>query len=372
MKKLKLILLLLPVIGFMSCGKDDGGSEEPKKEVRPKNLEQYNLVSEGLKDYYKSDEFFYIGAAIEPGSIDKPLEVALMKRHFNSLTAENVMKWSTLQPTEGNFVWTHADKIVNFAQENGMKVRGHTLVWHSQAPNWIFLDNGVTASKALVLQRMRDHITAVMTRYKGKVYAWDVVNEAISDNQSDIYRSDSKWQNICGEEFILEAFRTARQVDPAAKLFYNDYAATQPVKRDKIFNLLKKLKDENLVDGVGLQGHWNVDAPSNERIIDAFDKYKSLGIELHITELDVSIYPNSSDLQTTYTETVAQKQMIAYARFFQLFRSYKNNVTNVTFWGLADNHTWLDNHPTPGRKNYPFLFGTDYNPKPAYFAVINF
>ncbi len=370
---MRIVFIIFLLLGIFGCGSDEGNEPEiADKQVRPKNIEQYNLVPEGLKDYYPHNIYFNIGAAIEPQSLDNIREVTFIKRHFNSLTAENVMKWSSLQPTEGNFNWANADKIVNFAQENGMKVRGHTLVWHNQAPNWIFLDNGVTASKTLVLQRMRKHITEVMTRYKGKVYAWDVVNEAISDNFNDFYRTDSKWQNICGEDFILEAFRTARQVDPNAKLFYNDYAETNATKRDKIFTLLKKLKDENLVDGMGLQGHWNVDAPSNELIIAAFDKYKSLGIELHITELDVSVYPSSSDVQSSYTQELADKQMIAYARFFKLFRSYKSNITNVTFWGLADNKTWLDNHPVIGRKNYPFLFDTSFNPKKAYFAIIDF
>ena len=209
-----------------------------------------------------------------------------------------------------------------------------------------------------------------MTHYKGKVYGWDVVNEAIDDG-SRTYKN-TLWYQICGTDYIFEAFRAARAADPAAKLFYNDYSATNATKREKIYNLLKSLKDEGLVDGMGLQGHWNIDAPSNELIIDALDRYKSLGIELRISEMDVSIYPQTSNPESAFTSELSLSQAVAYGRFFKLFRSYKDNITGVTMWGLADNHTWLDNFPVTGRKNYPLLFDMDLVPKQTYFTVINF
>jgi len=362
------ISLILISILIISCTKEDPAPSDKVK--RPKNLTEYNLVSEGLKDYFTSDEYFYVGAAIKPTTVDNADEVKLIKRHFNSLTAENVMKWSYLQPIEGTFAFENADKIVTFAQANGMQVKGHTLCWNNQVPDWIFKDGTATASKELVLQRLRTHITTVMTHFKDKVYAWDVVNEAIDDG-SDNYKA-TRWYGICGEDYIIEAFKAARAADPNAKLFYNDYSATNATKRDKIFNLLKKLKDQNLVDGMGLQGHWNISAPSNELIIAAFDKYISLGIELQITEFDVSVYTSDSDSQISYTTELAQMQAIAYGRFFNLFRTYKNYITGITFWGLADNYTWLDNFPVVNRKNYPFLFDGNYNPKLSYFTVINF
>lgn len=368
MKSIRCTLLLILSIGIIACSNDDPATVE--KEKRPTNLDQYNLVSEGLKDYYKSDEYFYMGAAIKPTTVDNPDEVKLIKRHFNCLTAENVMKWSYLQPTEGTFHFDNADKIVAFAQANGMQVRGHTLCWHNQIPDWIFKDGTATASKELVLQRLRDHITTVMTHFKGKVYAWDVVNEAIDDG-SGTYKA-TKWYSICGEDYIIEAFKAARAADPDARLFYNDYAATNATKRDKIFTLLGKLKDQNLVDGMGLQGHWNISAPSNELIIAAFDKYKSLGIELQITEFDVSVYTSDLDPQSLFTADLAMMQNIAYGRFFKLFRTYKDAITGIIFWGLADNYTWLDNFPVANRKNYPFLFDGNYDPKQGYFTVINF
>lgn len=361
------ILMLLISVGTTSCKKEESPADKDK---RPKNLEEYNLVTEGLKDYYTSIDYFDIGAAVRPAYFSDPDKVRLIKRHFNSLTAENEMKWSSLEPTEGNFNFTDADNIVAFAQENGMKVRGHTLCWHNQIPSWIFIDGDVTASKELVLQRLRTHITTVMTHFKGKVYAWDVVNEAIDDG-SATYRT-SLWYTICGEDYIIEAFKAARAADPDAKLFYNDYSEVNPAKRDKIYDLLVKLKAQYLVDGIGMQGHWNIDYPSNSLLIDALDKYKSLGLQIQITEFDVSVYTSNSDPESLYTAELAQKQAIAFGRFFTTFRNYKTYITSITFWGLADNYSWLDNFPVPGRKNYPFLFDENYLPKQAYFTVINF
>lgn len=375
MNSYKQLLFLLFLLIFISCSKKNDDiipeqEEEKEENTRPKNLAEYNATSEGLKDYYIPGQFFYIGAAIEPSATTNASDVELMKRHFNSLTAENAMKWSELQPAEGNFNFTQADKIIGFAQANGMKVRGHTLCWHNQVPDWVFKDGSQEASKELVLERLRTHITTVMEHFKGKVYVWDVVNEAIDDGGS--HYKNTNWYRICGEDYIFEAFKTARKVDPEAKLFYNDYSATTAAKRDKIYALLGKLKNQNLVDGIGMQGHWNIETPSSSHITTAFDLYKSLGIEIQITELDVSVYLSNSDVQSDYTTEMAAKQANAYKRFFKLFRDYKNDITSVTFWGLADNHTWLDNFPVSNRKNYPFLFDTSYNPKSAYFSVIDF
>ena len=357
-------IILLFSFGLHSCEKQ----EDPGDDQMSLYLNEYRQSNEGLKDYFPHDSYYYFGAAVKPSTVDNPAEVKLLKRHFNSLTAENVMKWSYLQPAEGSFNFTDADKIVAFAQANNMVVRGHTLCWHNQVPDWIFRDGGSTASKEKVLQRLRDHISTVMTHFKGKVYAWDVVNEAIDDG-SGTYKA-TQWYQICGEDFIIEAFKAARAADPTAKLFYNDYSAVNPVKREKIYTLLETLKGQDLVDGIGLQGHWNIDYPSDALIIAAFDKYKSLGIELQITELDVSVYTSNSDPERSYTDALAQKQADVYKRLFNVFRNYKTDITGITFWGLADNYTWLDNFPVAGRKNYPFLFNMTYEPKLAYFKVI--
>ena len=358
-----LFLLLTFYIGVVSCNKDNTTGLQKK-------IDEYNQSDVGLKDYYTPEDYFYLGVAIPLSFIDNQKKTNLMKRHFNSITAENEMKWSSLQLTEGTFTYTNADKIVAFAEANGIKVRGHCLCWHNQVPSWIFKDGQATASRDLVLQRLRTHITTVMTHFKGKVYAWDVVNEAIDDGSS-VYRN-SQWYAICGEDYIIEAFRAAREADPDAGLFYNDYTAIDPTKRDKIYDLLVKLKAEDLVDGIGLQGHWNIGYPSGLLISDAFNKYRSLGIELQITELDVSVYTSNTDPETTYTDAIEEKQSAAYSRFFNEFRTFKDDITGVTFWGLADDYTWLDNFPVRGRKNYPLLFDVNLDPKPAYFEIIDF
>jgi len=362
-----LILLSIFFIVVPSCSKNDNPVEETELQ---KKIKEYNQSDEGLKDFYTLTGYFDMGVAIPASFVDNQEKANLIKRHFNSITAENDMKWSSLQPTEGNFNFTNADKIVAFAQSNNMKVRGHCLCWHNQVPSWIFKDGAATASKELVLQRLRTHITTVVNHFKGKVYAWDVVNEAIDDG-SEVYRN-SQWYTICGEDYIFEAFDAARVADPDALLFYNDYTAVDPVKRDKIYDLLVKLKAENLVDGMGLQGHWNISYPSSSLIIDAFNKYKSAGVQLQVTELDVSVYTSNSDAEKDYTSGVAQLHAQAYERYFINFRAFKDDVTGVTFWGLADDNTWLDNFPVPGRKNYPLLFDTNLDPKPAYFELIDF
>ena len=364
----KLFYLFLSIAIFISCS--DSGGEDPidppveppvEENNRPKNLEEYNATSDGLRDYYSDDGYFDIGVAIAPQSLDKSNEVALIKRHMNSLTAENAMKWSSIEPTEGNFNWSNADKIVDFAVANGLKVRGHTLCWHQQVPDWVFEDNEAEASKELVLERLKSHIAAVVGRYKGKIYAWDVVNEAIDDGGG--YR-DSKWYSICGEDYIFEAFKAAREADPDAKLFYNDYNATEPQKRYSIEELLENLVSRQLVDGMGLQGHWNLDGPYLSRIRDAFDSYAALGVELQITELDIN-----TGSATEYTSTTESKQKSAYGRYFQEFRDYKDKITSVTFWGLTDGHSWLNQ---PGKPNFPLLFDKNYDPKGPYFDVIDF
>lgn len=368
--KFLFLTLFIPVLLFVTaCGDPTEPEPEPTPR-RPQNLEEYRLTTDGLKDYFTDSGYFDVGVAIEPRDLDNPTSVALIRRHFNSITAENTMKWDALQPTEGNFRWTNADRIVNFAIENRMRVRGHTLIWHNQTPAWVFQHNGQAAPREVLLQRLRNHITAVVSRYRGQVYAWDVVNEVIDDG-SGFYRG-SQWFNILGEDFIFEAFRAARLADPNAKLFYNDYRETDPVKREKIFQLISRLRAEGLIDGMGMQGHWNVDWPSSTHLIDAIIRYSSLGLEIHITELDVSIYTSSSAPAQAFTQEVALRQRAAYSRFFGVFRRHKDQITNVTFWGVHDGVSWLNNWPVPGRADHPLLFDRNHNPKEAYFGIINF
>lgn len=332
----------------------------------------------GLKDYYK--DFFSIGAAVSPQAL-KTDEAKLVLQQFTSITAENAMKMGPIHPKENEYFWKNADSIVAFAQRNKLKVRGHTLCWHNQTPSWLFVDlEGKPVSSAVLLSRLRDHITAVVGRYKGKVYAWDVVNEAISDNK-DEYLRNSEWYKICGEEYIAKAFQYAHEADPGALLFYNDYNETNPVKQEKIFKLVKQLKDSGVpIHGVGLQGHWGLTEPTRSRLDSTLNRFSQLQLPLQITELDISVYPKEhgrrerkpEDENTEFSPIKEKQQIEAYNMCFELFRQYKNSISGVTFWNISDRSSWLDNFPVKGRKDYPLLFDTDLKPKKAYWEVTRF
>jgi endo-1,4-beta-xylanase len=322
---------------------------------------------QGLKDYYRS--YFPIGVSVSPQSLTGE-EAELIKQQFNSITAENVMKMGPIHPEENRYNWEGPDQIVAFAHSNKMKVRGHCLVWHRQTPDWIFKDkNGNEVTKDVLLQRLKDHIYAVVGRYKGKIYAWDVVNEAISDNENEFYRQ-SPWFRICGEEFIARAFQYAHEADPDAILFYNDYNTESVSKRGKIHKLIQDLiKADIPVGGIGIQGHWSVASTitSIGETIVVFDHFR---LPIQVTELDVSVYANKTDPQTEYTSELEQKQTEIYKGLFKLFRDHKGSITGVTFWNVSDKHSWLDNFPVSGRKNYPLLFDQQLKPKKAYWEVV--
>jgi endo-1,4-beta-xylanase len=332
----------------------------------------------GLKEYYK--DYFPIGVAVSPRSL-KTDEAQLILQQFNSLTAENAMKMGPIHPRENEYDWKGADSIAAFAKRHGLKLRGHTLCWHSQAPRWFFTDTaGKPVSKEVLLKRLKDHITAVVTRYKDVVYAWDVVNEAISDRRDEYYRN-SEFYKICGEEYIAKAFQWAHEADPDALLFYNDYNEIDAVKREKIFKLVKGLKDAGIpIHGLGLQGHWAINEPSEAQLESTLNRFAQLGVELQITELDISVYPKehnarqrkAEDADTTFSREKEQKQLEVYSMCFRLFRKYKHAITSVTFWNISDRHSWLDDFPVRGRKDYPLLFDKDLKPKKAFWEVVKF
>src|SRR5690606_31393350 len=233
-------------------------------------------------------------------------------------------------------------------------------------------------TKEVLLGRLKEHVTAVVSRYKGKVYAWDVVNEAVDDNP-DKYLRNSKWLQLCGEEFIARAFQWAHEADPDALLFYNDYDAVHPAKRDKIYKLLSGLIKAGVpIHGVGIQGHWSVYEPTEKELRDAIEKYASLGLQIHVTELDVSIYPKEqrrdpreSD-KAEFTPELEKLQMEKYAMIFKVFRDYKDTISSVTFWNVSDKHSWLDNFPVRGRKDFPLLFDQQLQPKKVYWEIVKF
>ncbi|WHY02840.1 endo-1,4-beta-xylanase [Neobacillus sp. DY30] len=311
---------------------------------------------------------FNIGAAVNLRTIESQKD--LLRKHFNSITAENDMKFIEIQPVEGQFTFEKADQLAAFAKENGMKMRGHTLVWHNQTPEWVFEG----ADRETLLQRMKEHITAVMNRYKGTIFCWDVVNEAVTDEGTELLRS-TKWLEIIGEDYIEKAFEFAHEADPAALLFYNDYNESNPEKREKIYKLVKSLVDKGVpIHGIGLQAHWNLVNPSLEDIRTAIERYASLGLKLHLTELDVSVF-NFEDKRTDLTEPTQEMlelQAERYHQVFQVLRQYRDYITSVTFWGAADDYTWLSDFPVRGRKNWPFLFDENHQPKESFWKVVQY
>jgi len=346
----------------------------------------------GLKDFYK--DYFPIGVAVSPRSLEG-VSGEFIKKHFNSITPENVMKPALIQPQEGKFSWAEADKIVDFAQANGMKVRGHTLCWHNQTGEWMFKDaQGIQASKELVLARLKEHITQVVSRYKGKIYAWDVVNEAIDNlDPANVGYRQTLWYKICGDEFIAKAFQWAHEADPKAVLFYNEYNTENPAKREKTYEMLKKMLAQGVpINGVGIQAHWDIGSPkhvgqlnqpgegdfiipgsSEDAIRESINKFSSLGLVVQITELDVSIYTSRTDtLNLGFTPEREQKQIDFYKKAFKVFRDKKKVITGVTFWNLSDRSSWLDSRTPRRGKAYPLLFDENMKPKKAYWAVVKF
>lgn len=336
----------------------------------------------GYKDTYK--DYFTVGVAVNMRNVSNPDQIALIKKNFNSITAENDMKPVSLQPEEGKFNWENADKIANFCRENNIPLRGHCLCWHSQFADWMFVDKkGKEVSKEVFYERLRTHIHAVVNRYKDIVYAWDVVNEAMADGdgrrmpwmkeEPSPYRQ-SRHFKLCGDEFIAKAFEFAREADPKALLFYNDYNAADPAKRDRIFNMMKKMKDAGVpIDGIGMQGHYNIYGPSIEDVDAAITKYATLVDHIHFTELDVRINEEmggqlrfsrgEAKPVAPYIDALLEAQ---YANLFKVFRKHKNVIKNVTFWNLSDHDSWL------GVNNYPLPFDKNFKPKRAYYAIKNF
>lgn len=361
--------LIFIVATFLICGQFSCMAQQ-----KPENYSKSKL---GLKDAYSSH--FPIGVAISQSNLLGE-QAVLVKRHFNSLTAENAMKMDVVQAREGVFNFTEADSIVDFAIKNKMKIRGHTLCWHRQAPDWFFVDaDGNPASKELVLRRLKTYINAIVTRYKGKIYAWDVVNEAVDDEPKNYLRR-SKWYKVLGEDFIAKAFEYAHEADPSALLFYNDYNIEEPDKLETVYRLVKSLKDKRIkIDGIGLQSHWNIYRPNETQLVNAIERFASLGLQVQITELDVSVYPweleirdkNANDKEE-FTAVMEKKQVEMYKMIFKVFRKYKQVITGVTFWNLSDRYSWLDGYLVRGRKDYPLLFDTQLKPKAAYWSVVNF
>ena len=329
-------------------------------------------------------EEFLVGVAVANETLDArtPAHLELIAREFNSVTAENAMKWSVIRPDGVNWQWQRADRLVAFAAQHDMHVLGHTLVWHSQVPPAVFTDAaGNALSRGALLARMEEHIGTLVGRYKGRVHAWDVVNEAIDEGNG--WRR-SPWLQIIGEDFMEHAFRLARQADPAARLLYNDYNMHNPQKRAFLLEVLRDYLDRGVpIDGVGLQSHVGLSHPDLAEWERSIDACASLGLEVHITELEVDVLPNpyamSAEISNRFEYSAAsdpwpaglpdevQRQLAdRYEELFGILRRHRDAVARVTFWGLHDGISWKNDFPIAGRTNHPLLFDRDLAPKPAH------
>jgi endo-1,4-beta-xylanase len=322
-----------------------------------------------LKDVFKKD--FLIGAALNPGQFSAPAdgncEVALIKKQFNTISPENVLKWESVHPWPGHYNFGPADRYVEFGVKNRMFIIGHNLIWHSQTPDWVFKDKaGAPLKRDALLQRMRDHIFAVVGHYKGKIRGWDVVNEAVDEDGT---LRQSPWLKIIGEDYLLQAYQFAHEADPGAQLYYNDYSMENPPKRAGVIALIKKLQAQGApITGIGMQGHYTMDWPAPRDVEETITAFAGLGLKVMITELDVNLLPppGSHGLPEAMQQALARR----YAELFEVFVNHRHQITRVTFWGVTDADSWLNYIPVPGRTEYPLLFGRGCAPKAAFDAVV--
>lgn len=341
-----------------------------------------------LRGVYQDD--FLIGVALNTSQVDgrNPEAAEIAARQFSSITAENDMKWGSIHPEPGRYDFRNADAYAEFARRNRMTLIGHTLVWHSQTPDWVFKgkDGGDTTRDEL-LARMKDHIDAVVGRYKGKVRGWDVVNEAISDSSEGL--RDTPWKRIIGDDYIDHAFRFAKEADPHALLYYNDYGLEGREKRARTIVMLKGLIERGVpLDAVGMQCHLSLTFPEADEVDLAIRDFAALGLKVMITELDVDVLPSKHDIGIAdisrpedgdpklepyaggLPEDVQRQLAGRYAGLFRIFLHHKEHITHVTLWGLDDGQTWLNDFPIGGRTNHPLLFSRELLPKPAFFSVL--
>ena len=345
--------------------------------------EQKNTLKGAFKDK------FLIGTALNNDQFTE-MDTAgarVAREQFSSIVAENCMKSMYIQPEEGKFDFTEADQFVEFGEKNNMVIIGHTLIWHSQAPGWFFVDEkGNDVSKEVLIERMKNHITTVVSRYKGRVHGWDVVNEAILDDGS--WRQ-SKFYEIIGEDFVRLAFEFAHQADPDAELYYNDYSMAHEGKRNGTVAMVKSLQEKGVkIDGIGMQGHFTMDFPTLEEFEKSLLAFSELGVKVMITELDLGVLPNpkedvGANISDTfeyerelnpYTEGLPDSVYMAWSNrindFFELFLKHHDKISRVTLWGISDANSWKNDWPIKGRTDYPLLFDRDYQPKAIVKQII--
>jgi len=333
-----------------------------------------------LKDRFKND--FLIGTALNAQQIEEkdPAADKLIKQQFNAATPKNIMKAEIIHPDWDRYDFTLADKLVDYGKKNNIQITAHTLIWHSQLPRFAYRIQSVDSFKTF----FNNHIQTVASRYKDKVLSWDVVNEALNEDGT---MRKSIFLDKIGPDFVTEAFRLAAQASPGTELYYNDYNNEQPAKRAGCIAIIKKIQAAGVrIDGVGIQGHWHLGKIPLKFIEESIEQYAALGLKVAITELDVEILPRNfqgAEVSTRMAnspgmnpypnglpDSIQQQLAKDYESLFNLFLKHKDKISRVTFWGVDDGQSWLNDWPVRGRTNYPLLFDRKFQPKPAFFKVI--
>ncbi|MEP7239127.1 MAG: endo-1,4-beta-xylanase [Ferruginibacter sp.] len=364
----KNLLMLLCFVGFLATG-----CSSTKKNTATSS-------TPSLKELYKKD--FGIGTALNNTQIEERDAKAdlLIKQQFNMATPENVMKAQIIHPQWDSYNFDLADKMVAYCQKNDIKVNAHTLIWHSQLPAFARRIQSVDSFRTF----FTNHIKTVAARYDGKVYSWDVVNEALNEDGT---MRKSVFLNKLGEDFVTEAFRTAQAAAPNTLLYYNDYNNEQPAKRAGCIALIKKVQAAGIhIDGVGIQGHWHLGKIPLKNIEESIIQYAALGIKVMFTEVDIEVLQRNfsgADVSQTMQnnpalnpyvnglpDSVQQQLADDYQALFKLFLKHKDKISRVTFWGVNDAQSWLNGWPVRGRTNYPLLFDRNFQPKPAFYKVV--
>lgn len=332
-------------------------------------------------------DLFYLGAAINENTILglDPKSATIVNREFNTITPENSLKWMFIQPKPNKFNFKAADKYVEMGLKNNMYIVGHALVWHAQLADFMQnIDNSAEARK-----HVDNHINRLVSRYKGKIDAWDVVNEAFEEDGS--LRASVFYKNM-GENYIEEVFRITEKADPDADLIYNDYNLYKPEKRAAVLKMVNNFKSNGTkINGVGVQAHWDLKSPSLEEIEQIILDIHAEGVSVSFTELDISVLPNpwemvGAEVTQNFSkfegdpkmnpypnglpDAVQEKLAKRYQDIFNLFVKHSDKINRVTFWGVMDKHSWLNDWPIKGRTNYPLLFDRDYQPKVAYERLL--
>jgi endo-1,4-beta-xylanase len=342
--------------------------------------------TDSLSDRYK--DLFHLGAAINEDIIlGKDLQSKnIVTSEFNSITPENSLKWMFLQPFPNKFNFGAADKYVELGIKNNMHIVGHALVWHNQLADFM----KTTVSRSEFKKHVENHINTVVSRYKGKIDTWDVVNEAFNENGS---LRQSVFKKQMGENYIEDVFKLAETADPDADLIYNDYNLYKPAKRAGVLKMVKKLQDNGInINAIGVQAHWRLKSPSLNEIEQMILDISDAGVDLMFTELDITVLPNpwelvSAEVTRNFSKFEGDPKMDPYPNglpkeieiqlakrykdIFKLFIKHQDKISRVTFWGVIDQYSWLNDWPIKGRTNYPLLFDREYQPKLAYKTLVN-